>query len=508
MVYGATQNGSAAPIRVITSGNYFTALALGPGPDEFTASDGQNILIYPRSWSGTSPAPIRSWTLSSVSGIISLAIDPVSNEIWLGNSGNNRVSSIVGLTGRLPSGVINLPHSEFSLSPSTSRALSLAYDPMGEGGTPELLVGSYAGSGSSRQLAAYKLVGGTPTLSAYVLNESTLPTLGRIASMVVDSNLIIAVSTASRSVPPYQSASANGVAPYQQSIMSLTRLDVTSSAVTHSLNGPYQSQSAGVNSDAPSGIAGTSAATDQLWVANTGVPGGSGTATSTTKAYSMTSAVSSGTPLAVAINNSALSGGTGRGVAVNETAGEVYVSDGTSDVKVFSGSSGVLLRAVSTALQSPGGLYWDASSQRLYIAQQTGGSGSVGVWLRAGDGTFSLERNIATANVLNPSAVWVTTPASGNQQLWVANTNPPGAARIDLVSSATVTPFSDSSFSPTSIATDQTRAYLGASYSAGNPNAGVAVLTGATSGATSLVGYLRITGATPNVGGVTWCNGQ
>jgi hypothetical protein len=507
-VYAATANGAATPLRQFSDKANFKALALGPGATEFTATDGSNIYVYSRTWSGTTPTPRSIWTVAGVTDIAAIAIDPVTNEIWLGNggpsTGNSTVYAIAGGTAaaHAANGAVTATR-QFNLAAATRRAVGLAYDAVGEGGTPELLVGSFT-SGGTRQLTAYKLVAGTPTISAtYQLNNTILPAMGRITSMAVDGNVIVAANT-----------SPGGVSPYLQSVTAFTRLNATSGAIAFSLNGPYQSSAGGINSDAPANIAATTTNADQLWVANAGVPSGSGDASSTSSPYSMSTAVLSGSPLAIAVNNAAnLSSGVARGVAINESAGEVYVSDGANDVKVFSSTTGTLLGSISITLLSPAGLFWDQSQQRLCIAQQDQvGNGSVGVWTRAVNGTFSFFRNISNVNVQNPSTVWVTTPASGNQQLWVANsgtiasTAGPGAVRIDLVTNATPTPFADQFMAPTSILTDQSRAYVGTALTANSPNGSVAVLSGAETGTPSLLGYFRIAGTTPTIGGLAWCN--
>jgi titin len=521
-VYSATSTSPGAPLRQFSDKGYFKALALGPGSNEFTATDGSTVYVYSRTWTGTAPTPRSFWNITGVTDIASIAIDPTTNEIWLANggptTGNSSVYAILGGTAasHAASGTVTASRS-FSLPLTSRRALSLAYDATGETGAPELLVGSFSNSVLTRQLAAYVIpASGTPTLSTTynALASGVLQALGRITSMVVDGSVIVAANTA-----------PGGVAPYLQSVTAFKKGDQTSAAIAYSLNGPYQSGTLPPPSDAPQGLAATSAAADQLWVANKGIPGGASSTSdrsSTTNPYGMTTATRAGSPLGFAVDNYTYLGNQqSRGVAVNEAASEVYVSDGASSVLVFDSTTGQPLAGangtVSTALDVPQGLFWEKGQQRLYIAVNgPSGTGAVDVWTRGGTGAFTHTTTITDStqqNFLNPSAVWVTTPASGNRQLWIASAGGvssagPGAVRMDLVTGTYSAPFYELSLTPTSVVTDATRAYVGQTANGSAAWWGVGVVSGSATGATSRLGYFQIAGATKNIAGLAWCNQQ
>ena len=258
-----------------------------------------------------------------------------------------------------------------------------------------------------------------PAFPAYQLSSNpTIPTLGRANSLVVDGEVIIAV------------AAPGSFAPALQSVTGFKRLDSSSAAIAYALDGPFVPGSSPPFPDAPQGLAGTAAVADQLWVANKGIPGGATDSSSNTNLYGMTTAARTGSPLAFAINNTIFAGGQSRGVAVNEAAHEVYVSDGANSVLVFDSTTGTQVTGangtIATNLDVPQGLFWDKGAlQRLYIAANSAtGNGSVEVYTRGVTGAFSFTRSItdiSQAKFLKPSAVWVTTPASGNQQLWIAS---------------------------------------------------------------------------------------
>jgi hypothetical protein len=451
--------------------------------------------------------------VAGVTGFQSLVVDPSSHEIWLGggttSTSQTTVFSIAG--GTAASHVADGPNPvvrKFSLpSVGTFKAMSLAYDPVGEGGTPELVVGAYA-SDSTPNMFAYKLPSAptTPTVSTNykLLDNSVLPLLGLPRSTVVDGNVIYVVSTA-----------PGGSLPYQQAVLALTRLDQSSAALISSLNGPYQSSVNTTRSDAPQGLSATSAVADQLWVANTGFPGGAPDTSSTTNPYAMTAALRSGSPLGFAIDNATyLVNQRSRGVAVNEAASEVYVSDALSSVMAFNSLTGAPLAGatgtITNSLDVPQGLFWDKNTQKLYIANTgSSGQGYVDVWVRSGTGVFTHSAQYADAggsHFQNPAAVFVTTPASGNQQLWIAGTaGNPGAVRMDLGTLAYSTSFKETNLIPGAIAADSNYAYVGQTAGSNAAYWGVGVITGASSSAN---GYLQIAGATKNIAGLAWCNQQ
>lgn len=539
LVYDGNASGASAPKRQFpSSSTYFTALALGPGAAEFTVTDGATVWVYPRTgWTSSAPTPNKTWTVTGLSAISALAYDPTVGELWAGSSGSATVAAVssTAATGALT------PRT-FTLALSTRRTSALAFDPVGFGGTPEIVVGSYSTSGLRFLLHYPRNTTGSAPAASYALTDTTPSTLGRPTSIVLDpaGGDVVFVANA-----PSDPANA-GSAPYLQSVASYQRRAAGAGALLRKLDGPYQTDPllSTVRTDEPLGLATTSLALDRMWVANRGLPGGAASNVgSQANPYAMTDLLAAPSPLAYAADTSVLGNTRGQGVAVNEADDELYVSDGASDLRVFRESTGALLRSVSStnSFAASMGLFWDgrAGEQKLYVAQRSGSAspasaqlGSIDVLKRAADGSFSrpslapLTNPIVLADggnnnlIPSPAAVWVATNG-GTSVLWVANSvaisgqvkNGAGATRINLANGTVnfdqdVFANTSDAFAPSAIIADQTRVWLGVSPKGGaaNGNWGIQVLNNAVTGTPALQGTLQVVGGSSKVGGLAWCN--
>ena len=483
-VYGSSQLSMAAPMREMTLSAPITALALGPGGDEFTATDGTMIWVYPRAWSGDAshPAPLRSWTVSGLTGIVAIATDPIIGEIWLAAS--NRVVAISRLSA---SGAITATRA-ISLAPPSRRAVGLAYDAVGEGGTPELIVGSRNASSDFYYVEGYRLPSSGAPVVSYSLDSDAIPDLALPTSIAFDRS-----GTSDVILLPSGVAQTNA----RQGVQALARLGTTASAFVGMLSGPLQSSFDPTLIDSPQGIA-SSLDHDQLWVGNRGSAAGSLSAVSV---YPLTDAINTSTALDFAIDTDTLPQGA-LNLALNTAAGELYVVDGSA-LNTYSMLTGALLGAVTGIGPQPG-LAWDSASQALYVSS----SDSIVKYARTTSGKLIFNSTIANPRISAPLSIWFDRPGAGEPRLWVVNSAPvPGTglwlSRFDLTAGS-VTPFDEPfTLTPASVVGDAGSVFVAASAP---PQGSVVVQRFSSAASPTLQGLLQIAGASRVAGGIAWCN--
>jgi len=502
-VFHETDSGAVAPKRQLTDTlAAINGVALGPAANEVTVIDGRRVMVYPRSWSGNSPATLRIFQVTVGSALqttlAAVAVDPEHNEIWLGSSA--LVMAIDGTTGELRR-AFNTSSADLLPSVGMPDVLSLAYDPY----SAEVIVGTVFNELQGYPRLSGDATGGLVGTPSYSLSSSGTPAslLAQPRSIAVDGTNVVVANYA------YDEPFQQGVATYRRRANDGDVLP----ALVRELYGPFQSYDPQMAADAPRGLA-SAPWEDLLWVANQGVPGGSSSsADSTDNAYAMTDAILTSSPTALTIRNGA--GRKGRGIAFNEPDDEVYVSSSTT-VEAFNAGTGVATGATIGGLAGANGLFLDASGNRtLLVAETTGGfgTGQISLWYRTPSGAFAPGAGIIDGNIVRPVGVWLAIPSGGGaSKIWVANSGivsgqlGPGAARFNASTREFEALYSlpGTSGTPTAIIADQAHVYVGTN-SENHPNR-VHVLTNVFAGDPKLAGWLQIAGVTHAVGGLAWCN--
>ncbi|MBS2021129.1 MAG: hypothetical protein JST92_01875 [Deltaproteobacteria bacterium] len=512
-VFNATDSGVVAPKRLLLATGLNTVV-MGPGSTEFTVTNGTGVSVYSRTWSGNTPVPLRTFTVTGTSSINALAIDTANSEIWVGDKS---LLFLAAVPSSSSSTSAITPTRKFTLGATRGGPLSLALDPIGSGTSgspaPELVIGTT----KNTILGLPRTTNSNGPTPAYIVSGNN-SLLSQPAGLAIDSGAGVDYV--------WVASSASDLGRQLDNVSAYTRRQNTSTLPPQvTLVGPYQAGGVSVVTDEPRGLAGTSPLTsDELWVTNHGLPGGdsSNTLPSETSVYSMTG--SSSTPSSLAALDNSLFGPRGEGVSLNTAADEVYVSDGSGSVGVYyttgtcpsSGSPAPCFQSkISNGpnFDLPYGLFWDASSSQLYVAEQgvrPSDHGKVTVWLRnASDGSFpSTATRTFSSSIASPVGVAV----AGTTKLWVANSDAgsqagPGAARFNLSDGAFEFYYAnDSTLPPAAIVADSTNVFLGNAANLSSDRWGVTVLTGATSGSPAAKGHLVPAGVTHSVGGLNWCN--
>ena len=516
-------NASGTPVGALTS------IALGPAPGEVTISDGVGVFVYPRTWpAGSPPGSAHRFVATVTAGAALSSIDALATngtsttpEIWVGGIAAS-TATVAAIAG-------NGTTARFFTQGSSSinTVLSLAYDPLGNAGVPQIIVGSR--TATVRTIASY------PQTASGTVPSPAVPSysMGGSATNSISLPLGIAVDTGGGVDHILVASRSTGL--YEQMVSTFGRQNNgIGIAPVGALVGPWQANSS-ATTDSPQGLAATGLAGDQLWEANLGLPGGASgnSAASIFPQYAMADAVLNASYF-VGISAPSVHG---VGIAVNTTSSEVYVSDsGGSTVSRFRQVDGSLIGGIgSFPSTGPSGLYWDwhaSTTSSLYVAEASGGpgTGAVTVWPRLASNAFAAAASATFAPatcggggtapcVVQPVAVWMTPTAT--PKLWVANTTAisgsigPGAVRIDpatgLLDYGPGNPIysaNSNSLTPTSIVTDATYVYIGLKALNSTVNSwGVQLVSGAATGAAGDQGLLQIAGVTHTVGGLAWCNG-